>query len=251
MIEDIDASTASGSRPPSRNGFSGRSPRPTISAAIGVVSGTSIGIAIVPNDGTTCDDIVKNADLALYRAKDAGRGTHRFFEPEMDRHMRARHTLEQELRNALVRGEFELHYQPFVDARHRRDRRLRGAAALEPSPRGLVMPGEFIALAEETGLIVPIGEWVLMMACTEAARWPAHFKISTNLSPAQFKSTGAGAGGGQRARHVGDCAAAARARGDRDRDHARQRIGVRERSASCAASACGSRWTISAPAIRR
>jgi diguanylate cyclase (GGDEF)-like protein len=154
-----------------------------------VVSGTSIGIAIVPNDGMSCDDIVKNADLALYRAKDSGRGTHRFFEPEMDRQMRARHTLEQELRTALVRCEFELHYQPFVDLGTGEIGGYEALLRWNHPRRGLVMPGEFISLAEETGLIVPIGEWVLMMACAEAARWPAHFRVSTNLSPAQFKST--------------------------------------------------------------
>jgi diguanylate cyclase (GGDEF)-like protein len=152
------------------------------------VSGASIGIAIMPNDGTGIDEIVKNADLALYRAKEVGRGSHRFFEPEMDRHMRARHTLEQELRNALVSGEFEIHYQPFADARSGETAGCEALLRWNHPRRGLVMPGEFIPLAEETGLIVPIGEWVLMMACTEAAKWPAHAKVSINISPAQFKS---------------------------------------------------------------
>ena len=154
-----------------------------------LVSGASIGIAIMPNDGTGSDEIVKNADLALYRAKEVGRGSHRFFEPEMDRHMRARHTLEHELRNALVNGEFEIHYQPFVDARSGETAGCEALLRWNHPTRGLVMPGEFIALAEETGLIVPIGEWVLMIACAEATKWPAHTKISINISPAQFKST--------------------------------------------------------------
>jgi diguanylate cyclase (GGDEF)-like protein len=154
-----------------------------------LVSGASIGIAIMPNDGTGSDEIVKNADLALYRAKDVGRGSYRFFEPEMDRHMRARHSLEQELRNALVRGEFELHYQPFADVHSGETVGCEALLRWNHPVRGLVMPGEFIPLAEETGLIVPIGEWVLMMACAEAAKWPSNCKISTNISPAQFKST--------------------------------------------------------------
>lgn len=153
------------------------------------VSGTSIGIAIMPDDGTKGDEIVKNADLALYRAKEVGRGSHRFFEPEMDRHMRARHMLEQELRHALVRGELELHYQPFADLRSGEIAGYEALLRWNHPTRGLVMPGEFITLAEETGLIVPIGEWVLMMACAEAANWPSRCKVSTNISPAQFKST--------------------------------------------------------------
>ena len=143
----------------------------------------------MPNDGTNSDEIVKNADLALYRAKELGRGSHRFFEPEMDRHMRARHTLEQELRNALVGGEFEIHYQPFADARSGETAGCEALLRWNHPTRGLVMPGDFIPLAEETGLIVPIGEWVLMMACAEATKWPAHAKVSINISPAQFKST--------------------------------------------------------------
>jgi diguanylate cyclase (GGDEF)-like protein len=154
-----------------------------------LVSGASIGICLMPNDGTTGDEIVKNADLALYRAKDVGRGSHRFFEPEMDRHMRARHTLEQELRNALVGAEFELHYQPFADVGSGETVGYEALLRWNHPTRGLVMPGEFIPLAEETGLIVPIGEWVLMIACVEAAKWPSHCKISINISPAQFKST--------------------------------------------------------------
>ncbi|MBX9826689.1 MAG: EAL domain-containing protein [Xanthobacteraceae bacterium] len=154
-----------------------------------LVSGASIGIAIMPDDGTTSDEIVKNADLALYRAKEVGRGSHRLFEPEMDRHMRARHALEQQLRNALVGGEFELHYQPFSDVCSGETAGYEALLRWNHPTRGLVMPGEFISLAEETGLIVPIGEWVLMMACAEAAKWPSHCKISINISPAQFKST--------------------------------------------------------------
>jgi diguanylate cyclase (GGDEF)-like protein len=150
--------------------------------------GTSIGIAIAPGDGTEPDRLMKNADLALYRAKNDGRGTFRFFEPEMDRRMQARRSLERDLRNALVNGEFALHYQPLINIE--RDE-ICGCEALlrwTHPERGKVAPSDFIPLAEETGLIVPIGEWVLRQACAEAATWPAHIKIAVNVSVGQFKS---------------------------------------------------------------
>jgi diguanylate cyclase (GGDEF)-like protein len=153
-----------------------------------VITGTSIGIAIAPRDGTDFDEILKGADLALYCAKSRGGGTFCFFEPELDRLMHARRNLERDMRNALVNGEFELHYQPFVDLK---SGEISGCEALlrwHHPQRGMVMPAEFIPLAEETGLIVPIGEWVLRTACAEAAKWPANLKIAINLSPAQFRS---------------------------------------------------------------
>ena len=153
-----------------------------------MTTGTSIGIAIAPRDGADSDEILKSADLALYSAKNGGRGSFRFFEPELDRLMRARRDLERDLRSALVNGEFELHYQPFINAE---SGEISGCEALlrwHHPERGLVMPAEFIPLAEETGLIVPIGEWVLRTACAEAAKWPADLKIAVNLSPAQFRS---------------------------------------------------------------
>ena len=153
-----------------------------------VVIGTSIGIAVAPNDGIDSDDILRNADLALYRAKGAGRGTHRFFEPEMDRLMQERRDLERDMRNALVNDEFELHFQPFVNLE---SGKISGCEALlrwQHPTRGLVSPVDFIPLAEETGVIVPLGEWVLRTACTQAARWPAGLRIAVNLSPAQFRS---------------------------------------------------------------
>jgi diguanylate cyclase (GGDEF)-like protein len=153
-----------------------------------VTAGTSIGIAIAPGDGNNSEKILKCADLALYSAKSSGRGTCRFFEPELDQFMHARRNLERDMRSALVNGEFEVHYQSFVDVK---SGEICGFEALlrwcHPQ-RGLVMPAEFIPLAEETGLIVPIGEWVLRTACDEAAKWPANLKIAVNLSPAQFRS---------------------------------------------------------------
>jgi diguanylate cyclase (GGDEF)-like protein len=153
-----------------------------------VITGTSIGIAIAPGDGADSEKILKSADLALYSAKNDGRGTFRFFEPELDQLMHARRNLERDMRSALVNNEFELHYQPFVDVK---SGEIQGCEALlrwHHPQRGLVMPAEFIPLAEETGLIVPIGEWVLRTACAEAAKWPANLKIAVNLSPAQFRS---------------------------------------------------------------
>jgi diguanylate cyclase (GGDEF)-like protein len=153
-----------------------------------VVVGSSIGIAVAPADGADPDQLLKNADLALYRAKSDGRGTHRFFEPEMNRLMQARRDLEGDLRTALANGEFELYYQPFVNLQ---SGRIAGCEALlrwHHPRRGMVSPVEFIPLAEETGLITQIGEWVLRNACAEAATWPEDIKIAVNLSPAQFKS---------------------------------------------------------------
>jgi len=150
--------------------------------------GTSIGIAIAPGDGQNPDQLLKNADLALYRAKSEGRGTYRYFEPEMDQRMQARRSLEKDLRDALVNGEFELHYQPLVNLERDEICGFEALLRWHHPKRGNVPPGDFIGLAEETGLIVPIGEWVLRQACAEAARWPVHLKIAVNISPAQFKA---------------------------------------------------------------
>ena len=153
-----------------------------------VIIGTSIGIAIAPDDGTDCDDILRNADLALYRAKGEGRGTHRFFEPEMDQLMQERCDLERHMRKALVNREFELYFQPFVNLA---SGEISGCEALlrwHHPTRGLISPADFIPLAEETGVIVPLGEWVLKTACREAANWSAEFRIAVNLSPAQLRS---------------------------------------------------------------
>ena len=153
-----------------------------------VITGTSIGIAVAPSDGIDSDQILKSADLALYRAKSNGRGTFHFFEPELDRRMHSRRNLERDMRNALVSGEFDLHYQPFVDSKSGALSGLEALLRWQHPQRGMVLPADFIPLAEETGLIVPIGEWVLRSACAEAAKWSADLKIAVNLSPAQFRS---------------------------------------------------------------
>jgi diguanylate cyclase (GGDEF)-like protein len=149
--------------------------------------GTSVGIAIAPSDGTNPDQLLKNADMALYLAKSDGRGTHRFFEREMDRRLQARHGLELDLRAAISKGEFELHYQPIIRLS---DGRVSGFEALvrwNHPQRGRIAPLQFIPLAEETGLILPLGEWVLRTACAQAAQWSQPASVAVNLSAAQFK----------------------------------------------------------------
>jgi diguanylate cyclase (GGDEF)-like protein len=155
-----------------------------------VVVGASVGIAIGPSDGTSPEQIIRNADLALYRAKDDGRGTYRFFEPEMDAQMQARRELESDLRKALAACEFKLHYQPVVDLASNEISGFEALIRWHHPVKGLIAPNTFIPLAEEIGLIVPIGEWALRQACATAAKWPARFKIAVNLSPAQFRSPG-------------------------------------------------------------
>ncbi|KJC44032.1 diguanylate cyclase [Bradyrhizobium sp. LTSP885] len=153
-----------------------------------VTTATSIGIAIAPRDGADSDEILRSADLALYAAKSSGRGSFRFFEPELDQLLHARRNLEQDMRSALVNGEFELHYQPFIDVASGETSGFEALLRWNHPQRGMVPPVKFIPLAEETGLIVPLGEWILRTACMEAAKWPDDLKIAINLSPAQFKS---------------------------------------------------------------
>jgi diguanylate cyclase (GGDEF)-like protein len=155
-----------------------------------VVVGASVGIAVGPADGTTPEQIIRNADLALYRAKGDGRGTYRFFEQEMDAQMQARRELESDLRKALAGGEFELYYQPVVDLASSAMTGLEALIRWRHPSKGMISPETFIPLAEEIGLIVPIGEWALRQACTRAAQWPSHLKIAVNLSPVQFRNPG-------------------------------------------------------------
>ncbi|MGO9358846.1 MAG: putative bifunctional diguanylate cyclase/phosphodiesterase, partial [Xanthobacteraceae bacterium] len=150
--------------------------------------GTSIGIALAPDDGTDEGGLLKKADLALYRVKSEGRNGLSVFDSELTRDATSRLQMINDLRAAIARCEFELHYQPVLDAR---TRRLCGAEALvrwrHPS-KGLVFPDHFIWLAEETGLIEPLGEWVLRKACTDAAAWPEDIRVAINLSAAQFRT---------------------------------------------------------------
>lgn len=152
-----------------------------------IVTNISIGISIAPIDGTDPDTLLKNADMALYGAKTDGRGTYRFFEPEMDARMQARRELEMDLRKALANKEFELYYQPLVTLKGNAITALEALLRWKHPKRGMISPADFIPIAEETGLIIPIGEWVLMTACKELASWPEPIKVAVNVSPAQLK----------------------------------------------------------------
>jgi diguanylate cyclase (GGDEF)-like protein len=153
-----------------------------------IVTGISIGIAVAPDDGMDADVLMKNADLALYGAKADGRSTYRFFETEMDARMKARRGLELDLRRAITAQALELHYQPLVSIRDNEITALEALLRWNHASRGVISPADFIPIAEETGLIIPIGEWVLRTACKEATRWPEHVKVAVNVSPAQLKS---------------------------------------------------------------
>ncbi|MBW8855892.1 MAG: diguanylate cyclase, partial [Bradyrhizobium sp.] len=154
------------------------------------VVGASIGIALAPKDGSTPEQLLHNADLALYRAKSDGRGVRRFFEPSMDEEVQSRRALERDLRNGLTAGEFELHYQPIVKVDGREISGFEALIRWRHPQRGLVTPNAFIPLAEEIGLIVPIGEWVVRQACATASRWPNHLHVAVNISAAQFRHPG-------------------------------------------------------------
>jgi len=147
----------------------------------------SIGIALAPRDGTDLDQLIKNADLAMYGAKADGRRTHRFFEPAMDARAKAQLTMQQDLRQALVDGGFEIHYQPVVDLGNDVVTGCEALLRWRHPERGMISPAEFIPVAEDTGLIVELGEWVLRTACAEAASWPDHVRLAVNVSPVQLK----------------------------------------------------------------
>ena len=153
-----------------------------------IVIGVSIGISLSPQDGTNPDELLKNADLALYRAKADGRGTYRFFETGMDARAQARRLLEMDLRAALQRDEFQVYYQPIRDVASDRVVVFEALLRWNHPHRGLISPINFIPLAEETGLIVQLGEFVLRSACVDAATWPDDVDVAVNLSPVQFKS---------------------------------------------------------------
>ena len=149
--------------------------------------GTSIGIAMAPEHGSDPQELLKKADLALYRSKSAGRNCFTLYDDAMSAELEARNTLESDLREAIMRGEFELHYQPVFDLRSGDRRGLEALVRWRHPKKGLIPPDQFIPLAEETGLIVPLGEWVLRRACHDAIAWPSDVKVAVNLSPVQFK----------------------------------------------------------------
>ena len=153
-----------------------------------VVLGMSIGIAMAPGDGTDADQLIKHANLALHRAKQEQRGHYRFYEQDMDARMRARHELECNLRNALTGGELELNYQPLFNLKRNEISGFEALMRWRTSSGELIPPSAFVPLAEETGLIVPMGEWALRQALEEAAKWPRQIRVAVNLSPVQFNS---------------------------------------------------------------
>ena len=155
--------------------------------------GVSIGIAIYPEDGINQQELMRTADVALYRAKQEGRNTYRFFETEMDEHVRLRHRLERDLRNAIERDELSLHYQPLLDSLTGEVDGFEALLRWNHPERGMILPLDFIALAEETGLILKIGQWVLETACAAAALWTEPHAIAVNISPVQFVKSDLGA----------------------------------------------------------
>ncbi len=155
-----------------------------------IVIGASVGIAVAPADGTNADTLLKNADMALYSAKSDGRGVYRFFRDEMSLRSQTRRLLELELRRALESGELCLHYQPMFSIENRQVVGFEALLRWNHPTRGQVSPNEFIWLAEEVGLIVPIGQWVMEQACRDAASWPSFVSIAVNVSPVQFRERG-------------------------------------------------------------
>jgi len=153
-----------------------------------VTSDASIGIALAPEHGTDLDQILKNADLAMYAAKSAGRRIWRFFEPSMDARVKARRMLETDLRKAIADRALEVYYQPCLSLQSNRITCCEALVRWRHPDRGMISPAEFIPIAEETGLINELGEWVLATACAEATTWPDDVNLAVNVSPVQFRS---------------------------------------------------------------
>jgi len=161
---------------------------PVLCKGHAIPADASIGIALAPDHGDNVEDLLKCADLALYAAKAAGRRTFRIFAPEYHAKALQRRQMEQDLRRAIPLDQFEVHYQPLVDLA---SNAVTGCEALlrwRHPQRGFVSPAEFIPIAEQTGLIAEIGEWVLAQACKEAASWPNQIRLAVNVSPVQFRS---------------------------------------------------------------
>jgi len=152
-----------------------------------ILADVSIGISLAPNDGADAGQLLERADMAMYAAKSDGRGTFRYFEPEMNERAKARHAMTLDLHRALANDEFELHYQPLVNLERNEICSCEALLRWNHPERGMILPGEFIPVAEEAGLIAPIGEWALRTACAEAASWPDGVTVAVNVSPAQFR----------------------------------------------------------------
>jgi diguanylate cyclase (GGDEF)-like protein len=155
-----------------------------------IMASTSIGIAMAPSDGDSANELIKKADLALYSSKDGGRNRFSFFEAGMDLAARERREIEMDIRSALGKDELSLHYQPLIDIETGATVGYEALMRWQHPERGAIMPDDFIPIAEETGLIVQLGEWVIREAIAEVARWPEHLSVSINLSPGQMRSAG-------------------------------------------------------------
>jgi diguanylate cyclase (GGDEF)-like protein len=153
-----------------------------------ITIGCSVGVSVAPGDGSSSEKLMKNADIALYRAKSDGRGTFRFFEPEMDARLQARRSLEFDLRDALGKNQFQAYYQPIFDVGKGRFGGCEALVRWIHPEKGMIPPDQFISIAEEIGVIGQIGEWMLREACAEASRWPAGMKVAVNVSPVQFRN---------------------------------------------------------------
>jgi diguanylate cyclase (GGDEF)-like protein/PAS domain S-box-containing protein len=153
-----------------------------------LIVSASVGLTLVPQDGENADELLRNADMALYRAKSDGRRLHRFFEREMENRVQRRREMEVDLRQALANGDLELRYQPLINASSLTVTGFEALLRWRHPEKGPISPSEFIPIAEETGLIVALGEWVLREACSEAKKWPEHISVAVNLSPVQFRS---------------------------------------------------------------
>jgi len=153
-----------------------------------VCIGTSIGIALAPANGTTAAELLKKADLALYRVKSEGRNSFSFFDEDLSEKVLTRLQLVNDMRAALSRNEFELHYQPLLDAKAARPCGMEALVRWRHPVAGLLYPDSFIGIAEETGLMEPLGQWILQRACADAASWPEHIKVAVNLSAGQFRT---------------------------------------------------------------
>ncbi|RKE45634.1 MULTISPECIES: EAL domain-containing protein [unclassified Sphingomonas] len=164
--------------------------QPVLADGHHIATAVSIGIAIGPVDGEDADELLKNADLALYLAKEDGRGVFRFFEPSLDAAARWRRQVELDLREAIQSGQFVLNYQPVFDLKAERIGGFEALVRWHHPERGIVPPAEFIPIAEDTGLIIAIGEWVMQEACRQAMHWPEHIRVAVNVSPLQFRNSG-------------------------------------------------------------
>ncbi|MGB3165434.1 MAG: EAL domain-containing protein, partial [Alteraurantiacibacter sp.] len=153
-----------------------------------VVIGASVGIAVAPADGTNSEDLIRNADLALYAAKDGGRGRYHFYAADLHAAAEDRARLEEDLRDAMTRGELQLHYQPVICLANDRISGFEALLRWEHPVRGWISPERFIGIAEDSGLIQPIGEWALRLACQDLARWPDEVRVAVNVSPVQFSN---------------------------------------------------------------